>query len=42
MALKQKQFVMAIKYFFKAGISIKGYKLLIKRAQDRKYINAEH
>ena len=41
-ALKQKQFVMAIKYFFKAGISIKGYKLLIKRAQYRKYINAEH
>lgn len=37
-ALKQKRYVMALSYFYKAGFSLSGYKLLSKRFRDRKYI----
>ena len=37
-ALKQKRFLMSIKYFIKAGFCIDGYKLLQKRIKDRKFI----
>ena len=37
-ALKQKRISMGLKYFFKAGFSLSGYKLLLKRFKDRKYI----
>lgn len=37
-ALKQKRIIMATSYFLKAGFSVSGYKLLLKRFRDRKYI----
>lgn len=40
-AIKQKKLVMALRYYFKAGFSLSGYKLLMKRFRDRKYM-AKH
>lgn len=37
-ALKQKKIILSVLYFLKAGFHIGGYKLLIKRMKDRKYI----
>ena len=40
-AIKQKRITMALSYFLKAGFSISGYCLLLKRFRDRKYITEQ-